>query len=177
MGDGYSRWIRDAVSQERSSTPVVNQTGTIKGFTNTDGDSQADCVDADDDNVGISDADETAAGSDPLNGGSGGVAGINTGGDYATFPGVVGTAVSQVCDLEVARTGLKEGQTKDAGFEVFSARSRTPGRGPATTPETAGSRPSSSSRCPRVDCSGLRSSAKGRPPNESTCSPRPCGMR
>ncbi|MFP5218148.1 MAG: FAD/NAD(P)-binding oxidoreductase, partial [Actinomycetes bacterium] len=33
------------------------------------------------------------------------VAGINLGGGYATFPGVIGTAVTKVCDLEVARTG------------------------------------------------------------------------
>ncbi len=32
----------------------------------------------------------------------------NAGGGYATFPGVVGTAVSKVCDLEIARTGLRE---------------------------------------------------------------------
>ncbi|WJV45555.1 FAD-dependent oxidoreductase [Streptomyces flavofungini] len=40
------------------------------------------------------------------------VIGANVGGGYATFPGVVGTAVSKVCDLEIARTGLRE---KDAG--------------------------------------------------------------
>jgi NADPH-dependent 2,4-dienoyl-CoA reductase/sulfur reductase-like enzyme len=39
------------------------------------------------------------------------VIGTNVGGGYATFPGVVGTAVSKVCDLEIARTGLRE---KDA---------------------------------------------------------------
>ncbi|MFE1425314.1 FAD-dependent oxidoreductase [Streptomyces fungicidicus] len=39
------------------------------------------------------------------------IIGANVGGDYATFPGVVGTAVSKVCDLEIARTGLRE---KDA---------------------------------------------------------------
>ena len=45
--------------------------GTVdEGFTNTDGDPQADCVDADDDNDGVSDAAEIAAGSDPLNPGS-----------------------------------------------------------------------------------------------------------
>ncbi|MEO8436294.1 MAG: thrombospondin type 3 repeat-containing protein [Pyrinomonadaceae bacterium] len=41
--------------------------GIDEGFTNTDGDSQADCVDADDDNDGQSDADEIACSSDPLN--------------------------------------------------------------------------------------------------------------
>ena len=46
------------------------------------------------------------------------IAGINIGGGYATFPGVLGTAVSKVCDLEVARTGLKESEARDAGFEI-----------------------------------------------------------
>jgi NADPH-dependent 2,4-dienoyl-CoA reductase/sulfur reductase-like enzyme len=49
------------------------------------------------------------------------VAGINIGGGYATFPGVVGTAVSKVCDLEVARTGLKESEAADAGFDFLTA--------------------------------------------------------
>ena len=44
------------------------------------------------------------------------VAGINLGGGYATFPGVIGTAVTRVCDLEVARTGLSEVEAERAGF-------------------------------------------------------------
>jgi NADPH-dependent 2,4-dienoyl-CoA reductase/sulfur reductase-like enzyme len=48
------------------------------------------------------------------------VAGINIGGGYATFPGVVGTAVSKICELEVARTGLKESDAAAAGFEPLS---------------------------------------------------------
>ena len=48
------------------------------------------------------------------------VAGINIGGGDATFPGVLGTAASKVCDLEVARTGLKENQAIAAGFEIES---------------------------------------------------------
>jgi NADPH-dependent 2,4-dienoyl-CoA reductase/sulfur reductase-like enzyme len=44
------------------------------------------------------------------------VAGINIGGGYATFPGVIGTAVTKVCDLEVARTGLRERDAEAAGF-------------------------------------------------------------
>ncbi|MQA24934.1 MAG: flavoprotein oxidoreductase [Micromonosporaceae bacterium] len=44
------------------------------------------------------------------------VAGTNIGGGYATFPGVVGTAVTKVCDLEVARTGLRERDATAAGF-------------------------------------------------------------
>lgn len=47
-------------------------------------------------------------------------AGINLGGGYATFPGVVGTAVSKVCDVEVARTGLLETEATDAGFEYLT---------------------------------------------------------
>ena len=45
------------------------------------------------------------------------VAGINLGGGYATFPGVVGTAITKVCALEVARTGLTEREAAAAGFE------------------------------------------------------------
>ena len=45
------------------------------------------------------------------------VAGINLGGGYATFPGVLGTATSKVCGYEVARTGLNEAQAAAAGFE------------------------------------------------------------
>jgi len=35
-------------------------------------------------------------------------AGINIGGGYATFPGVLGTAVTKICDVQVGRTGLRE---------------------------------------------------------------------
>jgi NADPH-dependent 2,4-dienoyl-CoA reductase/sulfur reductase-like enzyme len=49
------------------------------------------------------------------------VVGINLGGGYATFPGVVGTAVSKVCSLEIARTGLREDECHDAGFRYVTA--------------------------------------------------------
>lgn len=49
------------------------------------------------------------------------VIGINIGGGYATFPGVVGTAVSKVCDVEIARTGLKESQARVAGLQFVTA--------------------------------------------------------
>jgi NADPH-dependent 2,4-dienoyl-CoA reductase/sulfur reductase-like enzyme len=49
------------------------------------------------------------------------VIGINIGGGYATFPGVVGTAVSKVCDVEIARTGLKESQARAAGLHYVTA--------------------------------------------------------
>lgn len=67
------------------------------------------------------------------------VAGINLGGGYATFPGVVGTAVSKICDMEVSRTGLLEREIKQLGLEYVSAiiNSRThsryyPNSGPIT---------------------------------------------
>lgn len=46
------------------------------------------------------------------------VAGTNLGGGYATFPGVVGTAITKVCTLEVARTGLTVAEAERDGFEV-----------------------------------------------------------
>lgn len=49
------------------------------------------------------------------------VAGINLGGGYAAFPGVVGTAVTKICELEVARTGLNESEATRAGFAYESA--------------------------------------------------------
>jgi NADPH-dependent 2,4-dienoyl-CoA reductase/sulfur reductase-like enzyme len=45
------------------------------------------------------------------------ICGINVGGGYATFPGVLGTAVSKVCDVEVARTGLSEAELGELGLE------------------------------------------------------------
>ncbi|MGK2930212.1 MAG: FAD-dependent oxidoreductase [Acidimicrobiales bacterium] len=44
------------------------------------------------------------------------VAGINIGGGYASFPGVIGTAVTKVCQLEMARTGLNESEAERGGF-------------------------------------------------------------
>ncbi|GGM74948.1 FAD-dependent oxidoreductase [Dactylosporangium sucinum] len=46
--------------------------------------------------------------------------GINIGRGYATFPGVVGTAVSKVCSHEVARTGLTTAEAEAAGFSTYS---------------------------------------------------------
>ncbi|MGH9000041.1 MAG: FAD-dependent oxidoreductase [Acidimicrobiia bacterium] len=68
------------------------------------------------------------------------VAGTNLGGGYATFPGVVGTAVSRLCGLEVARTGLSTAEAGAAGFcvETVTVSSTTragyfPGSAPITT--------------------------------------------
>lgn len=49
------------------------------------------------------------------------VIGSGVGGGYATFPGVVGTAVSKVCDLEIARTGLRERDALEAGLRFVTA--------------------------------------------------------
>lgn len=48
---------------------------------------------------------------------TGRVAGINLGGGYASFPGVLGTAVTRVCEVEIARTGLSQDQADAAGIE------------------------------------------------------------
>jgi NADPH-dependent 2,4-dienoyl-CoA reductase/sulfur reductase-like enzyme len=53
------------------------------------------------------------------------VAGINIGGGYATFLGVVGTAVTRVCDLEVGRTGLREREAAAAGYEFVTAHAES----------------------------------------------------
>jgi NADPH-dependent 2,4-dienoyl-CoA reductase/sulfur reductase-like enzyme len=67
------------------------------------------------------------------------VVGTNVGGGYATFPGVVGTAVSKVCDLEIARTGLREKDARRVGlqFETVTIESTSragyyPGASPMT---------------------------------------------
>ncbi len=44
------------------------------------------------------------------------IAGLNLGGSYAAFPGVLGTAITKVCEVEIARTGLGEQAARDAGF-------------------------------------------------------------
>lgn len=49
------------------------------------------------------------------------VAGINLSGGYATFPGVLGTAVTRVGGLEVGRTGVGEAEAEAAGFGVVAA--------------------------------------------------------
>lgn len=68
------------------------------------------------------------------------VAGINIAGGDAAFPGVVGTAATKVCALEVARTGLTTADAEAAGFRPVGvvARASTragyyPGGGPITT--------------------------------------------
>ncbi|MFJ3935016.1 FAD-dependent oxidoreductase [Streptomyces parvus] len=56
------------------------------------------------------------------------VIGSNVGGGYGTFPGVVGTAVSKVCDLEIARTGLREKDARAVGLRHVTATIESTGR-------------------------------------------------
>ncbi|WP_308407922.1 FAD-dependent oxidoreductase [Streptomyces parvus] len=56
------------------------------------------------------------------------VIGSNVGGGYGTFPGVVGTAVSKVCDLEIARTGLREKDARAVGLRCVTATIESTGR-------------------------------------------------
>jgi NADPH-dependent 2,4-dienoyl-CoA reductase/sulfur reductase-like enzyme len=65
------------------------------------------------------------------------VAGVNATGGDKRFAGVVGTAVSRICSVEVARTGLGEAEARAAGFDVaagaIEATTRAryfPGSGP-----------------------------------------------
>jgi NADPH-dependent 2,4-dienoyl-CoA reductase/sulfur reductase-like enzyme len=44
---------------------------------------------------------------------------VATGGD-AEFPGVLGTAVTRICDYEVGRTGLTEQRARELGYDVAS---------------------------------------------------------
>ena len=49
------------------------------------------------------------------------VAGLNITGGDAVFAGVVGTAVTKVCDLEIGRTGLTRSAAESAGRDAVSA--------------------------------------------------------
>ncbi|MCX4819998.1 FAD-dependent oxidoreductase [Streptomyces sp. NBC_01142] len=49
------------------------------------------------------------------------IIGANVGGGYGIFPGVVGTAVSKVCELEIARTGLREKDARAVGLQFVTA--------------------------------------------------------
>ena len=64
-------------------------------------------------------------------------AGTNIAGGDVAFAGVVGTAVSKVLDLEVARTGLTEEEARLAGYNVESAMIKSQSGAhyyPGTTP-------------------------------------------
>jgi len=48
------------------------------------------------------------------------VAGINAAGGYAVFPGVVGSAVTELYDMQIGATGLTEAAAKRAGIETIT---------------------------------------------------------
>ncbi|MBS7607599.1 MAG: FAD-dependent oxidoreductase [Candidatus Bathyarchaeia archaeon] len=48
------------------------------------------------------------------------VAGINAAGGYAVFPGVVGSSVTQLYDMQIGATGLTEAAAKRAGIETIT---------------------------------------------------------
>jgi NADPH-dependent 2,4-dienoyl-CoA reductase/sulfur reductase-like enzyme len=48
------------------------------------------------------------------------IAGLNLGGTEATFPGVLGTAVTKIHDLEIARTGLSMREATEAGLSAVA---------------------------------------------------------
>ena len=52
---------------------------------------------------------------------TGRIAGINLGGGDAAFPGVLGTAITKVGDLEISSTGLTEWHAAEAGIEAVAA--------------------------------------------------------
>jgi NADPH-dependent 2,4-dienoyl-CoA reductase/sulfur reductase-like enzyme len=49
------------------------------------------------------------------------IIGANLAGGYGTFPGVIGTAISKVCTLEIGRTGLGEREATAAGHAFVTA--------------------------------------------------------
>lgn len=49
------------------------------------------------------------------------IIGTNLAGGYGTFPGVIGTAISKVCSLEIGRTGLGENEARAAGYGFVTA--------------------------------------------------------
>ena len=70
---------------------------------------------------------------------TGRVAGINIGGGRAEFPGVLGTAITKVCDLEIASTGLTSAAARQAGYRFVIGDARgttTAGYWPTASPMT-----------------------------------------
>ncbi|GAA4937909.1 NADPH-dependent 2,4-dienoyl-CoA reductase/sulfur reductase-like enzyme [Actinomycetospora succinea] len=49
------------------------------------------------------------------------IIGTNIAGGYGAFPGVIGTAISKVCSLEIGRTGLGQREADAAGYGYVTA--------------------------------------------------------
>lgn len=56
------------------------------------------------------------------------VVGTNLAGGSLRFPGVVGTAITRVCDLQIARTGLREVQARSLGRDVLAVTKESTSR-------------------------------------------------
>ena len=70
---------------------------------------------------------------------AGRVAGIDIGGGEARFPGVLGTAITKVCDLEIASTGLRPAEAAEAGYDPVAGDARgttAAGYWPSASPMT-----------------------------------------
>jgi len=68
------------------------------------------------------------------------VAGRNLGGGYASFRGVLGTAITRICEVEVARTGLSQREATAAGIEFVVGTAEATSRAgyfPGAAPVTA----------------------------------------
>ncbi len=50
------------------------------------------------------------------------IAGINIGGGYATFPGLLGTSIAKFMECECSRTGLHERELKQLGWQYVQAQ-------------------------------------------------------
>jgi NADPH-dependent 2,4-dienoyl-CoA reductase/sulfur reductase-like enzyme len=67
------------------------------------------------------------------------VIGTNLGGGTATFPGVIGTAITKFGELEIGRTGLSETEAERAGIDVSASTTTSQTRAhyyPGSTPVT-----------------------------------------
>lgn len=53
------------------------------------------------------------------------VVGVNVSGGYLTFPGIIGTAITKLGSLHIARTGLSTAEAQDMGYQVIAAQVNT----------------------------------------------------
>lgn len=68
------------------------------------------------------------------------VAGANLAGGYASFPGVLGTALTRICEVEIGRTGLSQAEARAAGIEFVVGTAESTSRAgyfPGARPVTA----------------------------------------
>jgi len=71
---------------------------------------------------------------------TGRVAGVNLAGGYATFSGVLGTALTRICEYEIGRTGLSQAEADAAGVEYAVGTAEATSRAgyfPGARPVTA----------------------------------------